>query len=259
MRKIIDSHFHLLALEKKNISAIEILDQMETKNWGGGIDVGLSGDDLPMRLHLLSSYPKVKTATGLGPWASQQEKPIKEIVDTFIENVKNLPFDFVGEIGLDYYHNYSKAERQIELFMRQIDFANTINKPIIVHNRNSDDDMIQTLNSKKLNKDSIMHCFSSDEKLLNCALNNNFYISFAGPITYKNNDQLRKMVLATPLDRLLLETDAPYLAPVPLRGKINTPLNMVYVYKEAAKIKNIPFETLVEAVYENFKRVCSLS
>ena len=164
--------------------------------------------------------------------------------------------DFIGEIGLDNYWNYGTKERQKELFVAQIKYATRCKKPIIIHSRDADTEMIQTLNEVDLPHGGIMHCYSSGWELLETAIEKGLYISFAGPITFKNAKELHKMVSYVPLHLLLLETDSPYLAPHPHRGKINTPLNMRYIYDQAALLREMEVEDLIKVIQQNFESLC---
>ncbi|MGI6440296.1 MAG: TatD family hydrolase [Sphaerochaetaceae bacterium] len=256
MKGLIDSHFHLLHLKTKNVDITEVLEQLMIEGFSGGIDIGTALDDLGERTILLQPYPSIKLATGLGPWAVEQDIDVSTIVEEFISYVEDQHFDFIGEIGLDNYWNYGTKERQKELFVAQIKYATRCKKPIIIHSRDADTEMIQTLNEVDLPYGGIMHCYSSGWELLETAIEKGLYISFAGPITFKNAKELHKMVSYVPLHLLLLETDSPYLAPHPHRGKINTPLNMRYIYEQAALLREMEVEDLIKVIQQNFESLC---
>ncbi len=253
MNGFIDSHFHLLAVEQKGINIATLLKELKDSGFEGGIDIGLSADDLPQRLKLSAMYPEILHASAIGPWGAALKEDISKIVSDFTNFVSDYSYQFIGEIGLDYHWNYGTKERQKELFVSQIELANSLNKPIIVHSRDADEDTKAILDTQNFKKRGIMHCFSSTEILLKSALDKDFFISFAGPVTYKSSGALRQMVSYVPLENLLLETDSPYLSPEPLRGKVNTPLNISFVYEEVSKIKNIPLDKLIEQIKSNFK------
>jgi TatD DNase family protein len=257
MEHLIDSHFHLLEMQKKGIDPDKILEAMQSTGFAGGIDIGVEENDLFRRTALLEHYPQIMRAAGIGPWGAQGDEPIGEIVSRFIDHIENLRCDAIGEIGLDYHWNYGTVERQIQLFSDQARLADRMGVPIIIHTRNADSDMMHLLDTLPLKTRGIMHCFSSSWDLAKKALDRGFLISFAGPITYKKNQQLRDTLKKVPTDRLLLETDSPYLSPEPYRGTVNTPLRMVEIYTKTAEIKNLSLEELIITVKENFTRLFS--
>ncbi|MGI6466229.1 MAG: TatD family hydrolase [Sphaerochaetaceae bacterium] len=245
MNNLIDSHFHLVAMAAKGVDIKNFLDNF---NLFGGIDIGTSVDDLPTRNELLKDYKNIKVATGIGPWGVELDVKVA----SFASFIKKHNFDFIGEIGLDFYWNYGTVEQQVDLFQQQIDLADEMGKPIIIHSRDADKKMGEVLKSNAFNNSGIMHCYLGEKELLKQALDSNFYISFAGPITYKKNDWLRELVKYTPTDRLLFETDSPYLSPEPYRGKVNTPNNVELIYRQGAKIVDIEFDNFVNKIKNNW-------
>jgi len=173
-------------------------------------------------------------------------------VQQFAELSAAYQVDCIGEIGLDFHWNYGTPYRQKELCIIQMELANLRACPVVIHTRDADQAMMEILDSVALPHSGILHCFSSTWELAECALKQGLYLSFAGPITYKNNIRLREILAKVPLNRLLLETDSPYLAPVPYRGKINTPHHMVEIYNEAARIKEISVTELAATIKTNF-------
>lgn len=165
----------------------------------------------------------------------------------------------IGEIGLDYYWDKSPKEIQQKLLRRQIQLAKKVNLPIVIHNRDATQDLIQILKEEKASEvGGIMHCFSgSAETAIEC-VKMNFYISLAGPLTFKNARQPKEVVERIPLENLLIETDCPYLAPHPHRGKRNEPAFVKLVAEEIALIKNQTFDTVAKVTTENAKRVFRL-
>ncbi len=248
---LIDSHFHLLALKQKGVDIPHLLEELSESHFYGGIDIGIRRDDLEERTLLLKDYPQIKIAAGIGPWGAQ------EALEGQLEAFKTLSdkgrLDALGEIGLDFHWNYGTPERQISLCKGQIEIANALKIPVIFHTREADEAMERLLKEVSLPHAGILHCFSSDWSLAKIALDKGLYISFAGPITYKRNDALRSVLAKVPLENLLLETDSPYLAPQKYRGRINTPLYISEIYQEAARVKEIPLEELIEAIKRNFK------
>jgi len=163
----------------------------------------------------------------------------------------------VGEIGLDYFRNHSPEKRQKEVFLTFLDMAKTIGKPVVIHNRDASDDCVEIMDSviKGRERNGIIHCFSGDKKLLRWALDNGFYISYAGPVTYDKADELRETIDYVPLDRIFIETDCPYLTPSPFRGKTNEPANVVYTAYEICVRKGINLSDFAVQLEYNYTQL----
>ena len=162
----------------------------------------------------------------------------------------------IGEIGLDYHYDGFQKEKQKELFKAQIQIANEANLPIIIHNRESSIDLINILkNEITANKKGVFHCCEMNQELIKQALSLGYYISFAGPITFKNAKKAKECVELVPLDRLLIETDSPYLAPEPFRGSINNSINVKIVASKIAEFKGLLIEEIAQITYKNTKRL----
>jgi len=160
----------------------------------------------------------------------------------------------IGEIGLDYYRNHSPHDRQKEVFLTFLDMAVSSEKPVIIHNRDASKDCIDVLNSvvKKRERNGIIHCYNGDRDMLKWALDNGFYISYAGPVTYSKSNDLRDTINYVPPERLFIETDCPYLTPMPFRGKTNEPAHVVYTANQICKIMNfnlVDFAVQLESNY----------
>lgn len=246
MRKLTDSHFHLLHLKRNSFD-------ISTLNLSYGIDIGTECDDLDKRLPLLNTLPHIDYSLGVGPWGLKSEKSISDQISIIEENIKRSNPIAIGEIGLDYYWNYGTPELQKELFLKQIELANKYSLSVLVHTRDAIKDTITILNETEFKKPGVMHCFSGDETLLEAALKNGFYISFAGNITYKSNDMLRNCLKQVPKERLLLETDAPYLAPVPKRGRENNPNFIEYTYKFVSEYLEMDEDELIDLIEANYR------
>lgn len=162
----------------------------------------------------------------------------------------------VGETGLDfYYENNPAKEKQVEVFEDMIDIACKLNKPIVIHSRNAAEETLQVLNNalkKYDNLKGIFHCFDGSMQVIDWVKEHNFYISYAGNVTFKNAENLRVALKNTPLNKLLIETDSPYLAPVPVRGKKNMPANVFYTGKFISEYINISIYELSKLLEENF-------
>ena len=160
----------------------------------------------------------------------------------------------IGETGLDYFYENSNRELQIKSFINHIELSRKTNLPIIIHTREADRDTISVLKNeyKKEPFKGLLHCFTSTEELATEVLNLGFYISISGIITFKNAKALRNIVKNIPIERLLVETDAPYLSPEPLRGKRNEPAHVIHTANYLSDMLNIPFEELYEKTTNNF-------
>jgi TatD DNase family protein len=249
---LIDSHFHLLEMRKRGLDPETVLRTLAQQGFAGGLDVGISWDDVQERLSLLSLWPNIRIAAGIGPWGAQGEDSIEDAVIRFAAKTASYGVDCIGEIGLDNYWRYGTPARQHELFIRQLQLAKKWKLPIAIHTRDADSVMARILQERDFPQGGILHCFSSSWEVAKAALDKGLHISFAGPITYRKNEGLRHMLAAVPDDRLLLETDSPYLAPEPYRGHVNTPAHMVTIYAEAARIRGVTAAFLAESILSNF-------
>jgi len=214
------------------------------------INIGSSLDGSRRSIDLSKAYEYIYATVGIHPHEADRFAKVEEPV--LIELAKENKVVAIGEIGLDYYKNYSKVENQKLLFISLIKLAKDLNLPLIIHNRQAADDTLKIL-KEALPLKIVLHCFSGDEDFLKKCLSLGFYISFTCNITYKKAGNLRALVKLTPLDRLMLETDAPYLPPQGLRGKRNEPLYVKYLAQEISKIKEISLEEVARVTSDNAK------
>lgn len=158
----------------------------------------------------------------------------------------------VGEIGLDYHYNYSTREEQLRAFIEQLNIAEQYNKPVVIHNREAHQDTFEVLTGEKAGRrGGVMHCFGGSKEMAVQFLHLGLYISFAGPLTFTNAVKLREAAKVVPLDKVLVETDSPYLAPHPLRGRLNEPANVKLVGEKLAEILNQPAEVVMSNTSSN--------
>lgn len=247
-----DSHFHLLSLKEKEIT-------LSSDYPLSGIDIGTECDDYDLRYPLFSLFKEVHFSLGCGPWSTERELSIDEQLKILEANIVAHRPIALGEIGLDYHWNYSTPENQKNLFIKQLEFANKYNLPVIIHAREADEDIIRILTTYPIKKKGIFHCFSSSAKLAAFAVEQGYFVSFSGNITYKNSKGLQEIAKTIPSSQLLAETDSPYLAPVPMRGRINTPENVQYVYEMLANLRGVDKEELRKAIVSNLNRFYTLS
>lgn len=163
----------------------------------------------------------------------------------------------IGEIGLDYHYTKENKQKQIEMFEKQIELAGELNLPIIIHTRDAIGDTMEILqkNKDKLKRGGIIHCFHESKEVMDMAINLGFYIAYGGTITFKNANSLREIVQKTPLDRILTETDCPFLAPEPFRGTVNEPKNIDVIIQKMAEIKGVEVSELEQIIEQNTKRL----
>ncbi|MBR6033439.1 MAG: TatD family hydrolase [Clostridia bacterium] len=164
----------------------------------------------------------------------------------------------VGEIGLDYYWNKENKEKQRDYFIKQIELANEMELPIVIHSRDAYIDTIEILKQNPCVKKGVFHCCQPNHELVKEALEMGYYISFAGPCTFKNAKNSLDIIAQVPTDKMLIETDSPYLAPEPVRGTRNDSRNVIRVAEKIAEIKDIPLEKIAKITYENAKRIFNI-
>ena len=213
-------------------------------------------------IEMSKKYEYIYSICGISPNdipQSEQElwKSIDEIARIVKENKTNK-LVAIGEIGLDYYWSTENKELQKEAFIRQIDLANEINLPIVIHSRDASVDTIEISKAHPVKKTGIFHCCQFNQEMIRQALELGYYISFAGPITFKNAKNAVDVVKMVPLDRILIETDSPYLAPEPNRGKRNDSRNVKYVAQKIADFKEIPIQDIAKITYENAMKILGI-
>ena len=197
-------------------------------------------------------YENIFCTVGIHPHNAQEEPEVTpgDLIE-LAEHYKVIGF---GETGLDYHYNKSPRDIQKRQFNSHIEASRELGLPLIVHTRNADDDMARILKEEtdKGKFSGLLHCFSSSRALAETAIDLGLYLSISGIITFKKAEELRDIVKDTPLDRLLIETDAPYLAPVPMRGKVNEPAFTRYTAEKVAEIKGLSIEEVAQATTDNF-------
>ncbi len=263
LQGIVDSHFHSEYLTERGLDPKAQLDIAFRDGFEGGIDIGCTSDDLPRRYELLKSYSKIVLAGAMGPWelgdnatlcnSTLSMNEIDKRLAVLRGNLIQYKAKVLGEIGLDYYWNYGTIETQKYLFESQLKMAQELKLPVSIHDRMADSDTIDAISRLTPSKAGIIHCFDGCEPLMKVALDLGYFISFAGNLTFKKNTELRDILKKVPRDRLLFETDAPYLTPVPHRGQPNTPLYVVHTYQCASEVLDLSMEELVAQVLENYQ------
>jgi TatD DNase family protein len=250
---LIDTHAHLDSPKFDEDREAVISRALEA-----GIDtivnIGFNRETIPSTMNLAEKYPFIYAAVGWHPTDAITMKLEEDLA--WIERLCSHPkVVAIGEIGLDYYWDTSPKEIQHTVFREQIRLAKRLNKPIIIHNRDAHEDLMRLLKEENASEvGGIMHCFSGSWETAKQCLDMNFHISFGGPLTYKNAKVPKEVLERVPLDRLLLETDAPYLPPHPHRGKRNESAYVRIVAEAAAQIKGISLEEISKITSENGRR-----
>lgn len=205
---------------------------------------------------LSKKYDFIYFTVGISPndLSSNWEQDVEKIEEILKEEINNKKLVAVGEIGLDYHYDTDK-EWQKKAFIKQIELANKYNKPIQIHTRDAVMDTIQILKDHPVNKKGIFHCCPFNRELIKEALKLGFYISVAGPVTFKNSKNAEEIVNMIPNDRILIETDSPYLAPEPHRGTRNNSKNVKFIAEKIAFFKNLDISELARITYENANRI----
>lgn len=220
--------------------------------------VGYDWPSSLMSLRLAEKYPQlVWAAVGIHPHDAKSWN--EELAEKLYDLAQQPGVVAWGEIGLDYYRDLSPRDLQRQVFKRQINLARELKKPLIIHNRDAHSDTLRILSEEKAGSNGgILHCFSASWEIAKQGLSLGFHISFAGPVTYQNAHNLGEIAKKTPLDRLLIETDCPYLSPHPYRGKINEPARVALVAAKIGELRGVSAEEIATASWENAHQVYGL-
>ena len=248
---MIDTHCHVLKEEMENY--IDIIEECKNKD----ISMIINGYDNKSNkeiIDLANKYNNVYPAIGLN-YDQIDYFTDKDLLD-LEELIKSNKIIAIGEIGLDYYWTKDNKDKQIYFFEEQLELAEKYNLPVIVHARESIQDTYDIL--KKYKVKGTMHCYSGSLEMAKEFIKLGFKIGIDGPITYKNNKKGVEVVIELPLESLLLETDSPYLAPEPNRGKQNSPLNLIYIAEKIAEIKEISVDEVIEKTINNAKELFNI-
>lgn len=252
---MIDTHSHINTIKGLNID--EILEEAKNNGVEKIILPSAELSDIDEVFKISEKYENVYGLLGLHPsevkdWSEELENKIKE----YCKQSKKIVG--IGEIGLDYYWDKSFNELQKEIFIKQIKLANELNLPISIHDREAHKDTFDILKEHNKNSTVIMHCFSGSVEFMKECIKEGFYIAIGGVVTFKNAVKVKEVAKGVPPEKLLLETDAPYLTPVPYRGKENHPAYVKYVAEEIAKLREISFEEIDKITTENAKRIFNI-
>lgn len=257
---LFDSHSHLND-EKFNNDRDKIIKDIYKSGVTNFITAGYSLESSKKAIEIANVYDFIYATVGISPNDIPQEE---EVLWKQLQEIKHLvnksdKVVAVGEIGLDYYWNTDNKHIQEKVFIEQIKIANELNLPIVIHTRDAYIDTIRILKENIVENKGVFHCCPQNRELIKEALNLGFYISLAGPITFKNSKNADEIIKLVPNDRILIETDSPYLAPEPVRGKRNTPANVKFIAEKIANVKGISLQEVEEFTVFNTKKIFKLN
>lgn len=250
--KLIDSHAHLTS-EEFNEDRLFILRDLSNFSIEAVINPGINLANSKENIKLSKEYPNFFAQVGIHP------SDVAEMGEDDLVEIEKLAKDAVaiGEIGLDYYWTIETKELQKEVFIKQLEMARRLGKPVVIHNRDSDQDIIEILSDYTDLKVQI-HCFSSDEKTLKTFIDWGFYISIGGVVTYGNGLNEKQAAALVPIERLMLETDSPYLTPDPYRGMRNDPRKIIEVARKISEIRGMKLSKVAKWTTKNAQEFFSL-
>ena len=245
---LIDTHAHIDMLE---LSIEETFSQMENYNVKKAIIPSVEIATMEKVLLLGQKYDNLYSMLGIFP---TEAKTFSKDVEQYIErNIDKIVA--IGEVGLDYYWDKSFKDLQKEVFIKQIELATKYELPIVIHDREAHKDTYDILKEYNKSSEVLFHCFSGSVEFMKECVKQGWYIAIGGVVTFKNAKNIKDVAKEVPLDKLVLETDSPYLTPVPFRGKSNTPAYVKYVAEEISNLKSIPLEEIIDITTTNAERL----
>ncbi len=256
---LIDSHCHLDRIDLKpydNDFNNFMLDA-KAKKIEHLLCISIDLATYPKMLNLVENHHNISVTVGVHPNAQEGVNPTLDELITLANNDKVIG---IGETGLDYFRSEGDLEWQKQRFRDHIKVAKILNKPLIIHTREAKNDTLKILREENAEEvGGIIHCFTEDWDFAKAAMDLNFYISFSGIVTFNNTDVIKEVAKKMPANRILIETDSPYLAPIPFRGKPNYPLYVQYVAEQLATLRGVSFEEIAESTTNNFYELFNLN
>lgn len=254
--ELFDSHSHLND-EKFNEDRDKVIKEIYESGVTRFVTAGYSLESSEKAIEIANSYDFIYATAGISPndIPQTEEKLWKQLEQIEALAKKNKKVLAIGEIGLDYYWNSENKEIQKKVFIEQIKIANKLDLPIVIHTRDAVMDTIQILKRNNVQNRGVFHCCPQNRELIKEAIKLGFYISFAGPITFKSSKNADEMINLVPNNKILIETDSPYLAPEPVRGTRNTPSNVRFVAQKIANAKGLALEKIEEMTVQNTEKI----
>lgn len=256
---LVDSHCHLDCIDLSEFD--NKFDNLIQRTYQAGIEhmlcVSIDLKRYPDMLEKVRAYPAISVSAGMHPMADETDEFSIDYLTQLAADDKVVA---IGETGLDYYYHKGDTHWQQERFRAHIQVANELNKPVIIHTRDAANDTLNILREENAEQCSgVIHCFTESQQFAEQAMDLGFMISISGIVTFKNADALRDIAKTIPDDRLLIETDSPYLAPIPHRGKQNQPAYVSHVAETLAEIRNTSVEHIAEISRNNFYRLFNVT
>lgn len=257
---LVDSHCHLNLLEFSD--KYSDLKSVLSDCWNNAIEhllcVAIDLEHFNEIKTISETYPNISISVGVHP--NETDVSLGTLYDKLMEQAQHPNVVAIGETGLDYYRSEDYIEHQQNKLITHIEVAKKLNKPLIIHSRMAPEDTIKILKENGADTvKGVMHCFTETYEVAKQALDLGFYISLSGIVTFKNAAQVHEVATKVPLDRLLVETDCPYLAPVPYRGKLNYPQYVQHVAEKIAELKSLRFEDVAKQTTKNFYKLFNIS
>ena len=248
---IIDSHCHL-NYSNDGIPLKEIISNARDSNIGLILNIATKPNEFDSIINTSTLYDEVYFTLGVHPHEASNLSD--DVIKKIHINANNKKFIGIGETGLDYYYNNSDKSTQISSFEKQIEISQNLSIPLVIHMRSAEDDTLKIIRKKIKEKkfNGVIHCFTGTKKFADEIIDLGFYISASGVITFKKSFDLRDIFATIPDDKILAETDSPYLSPEPLRGKMNQPSHILHTLKKLAEIRKTNYDKIVELTKNNF-------
>jgi len=248
----VDSHCHLDFPDLVG-NLDPILSRMSENRVESALCVSVTLEDFPNVLRLAETHPHLWASVGVHPDYPDTTEPTEAVLLAHAQNPRIVA---IGETGLDYYRETGDLEWQRERFRVHIRAARSAGLPLIIHTRSARDDTLKIMREEQADiPGGVLHCFTETWEMASAAIEMGFYISFSGIVTFKNAEQLRDVARQVPLDRILIETDSPYLAPVPFRGKTNEPGHVIHVGEKIAQLRDLSIDEVAQITTDNFYRL----
>ncbi len=250
---LFDSHAHIDDKRFNNDRKL-IIDCAIKNKMSGIINVGTDIISSQRSIYLANQYALIYAAIGIHPHNAKNalKADFEQLQQWSTLEPKVIA---IGEIGLDYHYNFSPVDVQKKIFITQLEIAKSANIPIIIHNRESTVDMMNIVKQYSKNLKGVFHCYTGSIEILKELLKMDFYVSIGGPITFKNAYKLKELIKYIPINKLLIETDCPYLTPEPYRGKRNEPIYVKYVCETVATLLELPLEQLIKSTTNNAREL----
>lgn len=250
--RLFDSHAHIGLIHEDPIEQLIVVQEAKREKVEGILSICNNLRDFFQVYENLKTASHVYHAVGVSP--SEVTNPGRDWQDKIEEGVQLDRVVAIGEIGLDYYRKFGDKDSQIELFIAQLEIADRLGKPVVIHNRDAGGDVLEILRQKIPRRGGVLHCYSEDWAYAEQALELDLYISFAGNVTYRNARNLHETARNMPLERMLIESESPFMVPSAYRGKRNKPSYLVENLKFLAELREMDEEELAEQLFDNSKR-----